>query len=117
MHIIQEERKRAHVPNRTKHRLDKALESCPQFLGRERNPGFIQIDVEEREDIPQLRRFMVQEWDIDHLRAQPHSKQLNERGQFRVEGHQLSKHRGKAGQLNRKQPISRAYDKARRRRQ
>ena len=80
MHIIQEQRKRAHVPDRTKHRLDEALESRPQFLGRERDPGFVQIDVEEREDIPQLRRFVVQERDIDHLRAQPHPEQLNKRG-------------------------------------
>lgn len=74
MHIIQEQRKRPHVPNRTKHRLDKTLESRAKLLGRERDPGFIEVDVEEREDIPQLRRFVVQERDVDHLRTQSHSK-------------------------------------------
>ena len=51
MYIIQEKRKGPDIPNRAKHRLHETLEPRPKLFGRERNLGFIEVDLEEREDI------------------------------------------------------------------
>jgi len=70
MYIVQEKRKGSDIANRTKNRLHKTLEPRTKLFGRERNLGFIEVDVEKPEDIPQHGRFVVQEWDVDHLRTE-----------------------------------------------
>ncbi len=72
MYIVQEKSKGPDIPNRAKHRLNKALE--PRTLGGEHNFGFIKVDLEERKNIPELGRFVVQERDVDHLRAESQPK-------------------------------------------
>ena len=96
MYIVQEKRKRPHIPNGAKHCLHEALETRTKLLGRERNLGFVEVDVEEREDVPQLRGLVVQERDVNHLRAESYSEQLHECGQVGVERQQLSKDGRKA---------------------